>query len=148
MNHLFFLIPMDGIFTFMLFWCTLSDLQKREIPNAVIILMLALGLLHMLFSILLGTSWVEYPLGALLAALLLIAWHKGSIGGGDVKLLSAIGLYLGLPRMLLAVCGMAVACIFTLLWSLLRNRSLKTAIPLAPVLSAGALLPIAIYYLI
>jgi Flp pilus assembly protein protease CpaA len=137
----------DALFIALLAWCGVSDLKKREIPNTAILLMLGLGAAHMVISACLGCPWYEYPLGTLLAVPFFIAWTKGLFGGGDVKLVFVMGLYLGLSLTLAAMAFTVVACVGLLLWLWAGKRSVKTRIALAPVLSLGALAAVALGYL-
>jgi Flp pilus assembly protein protease CpaA len=136
----------DDLFIALLAWCGVSDLKKREIPNTAILLMLGLGAAHMVISACLGSPWYEYPLGTLLAVPFFIAWTKGLFGGGDVKLVFVMGLYLGLSLTLAAMALTVVAC-GGLLWFWAGRRSVKSRIALAPVLSLGALAAVALSYI-
>ena len=61
---------------------------------------------------------------------------RESLGGGDIKLLFVLGLYLGWAEMLLLLLA---ACILGILWAL-RPGKKNAAIPFAPFLSAAAIL--------
>jgi len=137
----------DALFIALLAWCGVSDLKKREIPNIAILLMLGLSAAHMVISACLGCLWYVYPLGALPAVPFFITWTKGLFGGGDVKLVFVMGLYLGLSLMLAAMAFTVVACVGLLLWFWAGRRSVKSRIALAPVLSLGALVAVALGYI-
>ena len=92
------------------------DLRSRRIPNALTLPVLAAGLLHA--ALVRGLpGLVDAGLASLLLAapyLLLFAFAGG--GAGDVKLMAAVGAWLGLAHGLLAlVCvslaGVLVACV-------------------------------------
>jgi len=137
----------DVLFVSMLAWCSVADLKKREIPNTAILLMLGLDVAHLVASICLGSPWYEYPLGMLLAVPFFIAWTKGLFGGGDVKLLFVMGLYLGLSLMLAALAFTVVACAGLLIWRAVRRRDIHVRLPLAPALALGAVAAVALSYL-
>ena len=128
-------ILMDAFFVAMLVWCAYMDIKTRTISNLSVILLLCLGLAHLLLTLLTGAVWWVYPAGLALSAPFFASWLKGHMGGGDVKLLMGIGLYLGLIHTLLA---------FVLMLPLLgihswrKTRTLRRSIPFAPVLSFGA----------
>jgi prepilin peptidase CpaA len=63
-----------------------TDLAARIIPNRIPLLLLALGLALHLAQ---GTLLPGLAVAAAVFALLLLAWHFGAMGGGDVKLLAA-----------------------------------------------------------
>ncbi len=138
----------DALFVALLAWCSVSDLKKREIPNAAILLLLGLGAIHMITSVCLGSPWYEYPLGTLFTIPFFIAWMKGLFGGGDVKLLFAMGLYLGFTLTLVSLAFTIVACAGLLLWLWISKRSVKLRLPLAPVLSSGAVAAVVLSYII
>ncbi|MGB9662203.1 MAG: prepilin peptidase [Moorellaceae bacterium] len=76
--------------------------------------------------------------GGLLLFLALVS--RGNVGGGDVKLATVIGWYLGWPWGLLAVVlGLLLAGMVGLFLLVLRLKSRKDLLPLGPFLAAGAL---------
>ncbi|MCG0277591.1 MAG: prepilin peptidase, partial [Thermanaeromonas sp.] len=81
-------------------------------------------------------------LGAFLAGglvWLLAVLSKGNVGGGDIKLAAAVGLFLGWPLGFIGVLlGFFLAGMVGLLLLLTRIKGRKDPIPLAPFLSAGA----------
>lgn len=137
----------DAIFLALLGWCCATDLQKRQIPNATIFLMLGLATAHMVGSIYLGSPWYGYPLGMLFGVPFFFAWTRGQIGGGDVKLLFVMGLYLGVAPMLIALMTPLVFGAGLLLWRALRRRPARVRLPLAPALLLGALTAVVLSYL-
>ena len=123
---------------FALLLCAASvfDLRRRIIPDTLNLAIAASALLC--FSpVRLWGLFIALPF--LLAAVL---W--GGIGGGDIKLMAACGLVLGLPKGLLtAMTGLSLLLIYvSIYWILCRvqRREAKKAFPLAPFLSAGCLL--------
>ena len=138
-------------------WSAVTDLRRRAIPNgcalAVALSGLALGAAE-------GVAVRSLAGGAaVLSVLLLAAWASArwggapGIGGGDVKLLSALGLWLG-PVTGLAV--VALSCLIGVMgWALavgarrLRRRGegeapcgdrARSGIPMAPAIALAALL--------
>ncbi len=63
-----------------------TDLAARIIPNRIPLLLIALGLALHLAQ---GTLVAGLLVAALVFVVLLVAWHFGAMGGGDVKLLAA-----------------------------------------------------------
>ena len=137
----------DLLFMVLLAWCSVSDLKKREIPNAAILLMQGLAAAHLIGAVCLGKAWYGYLIGALLAIPFFIAWMKGLFGGGDVKLLFAIGLYLGISLTLVSLAFALVVCICMVIRRAVSRRGIRVRLPLAPVLSIGAVMAVAPNYL-
>ncbi len=71
-----------------------TDLGARRIANGSV-LVVAAGALPLLASGSLGTAAAHVGLAALLFLAGLAAFRAGLIGGGDVKLLAAVGLWAG-----------------------------------------------------
>ncbi len=80
---------------------TFIDLQHQIIPDSALIVALALGLIFTITNI--STSFKEAILGMILgggfflavAVLSQLILKKDGLGGGDIKLMGVIGLYLG-----------------------------------------------------
>ena len=64
-------------------------------------------------------------------------WGREAMGGGDIKLLFVLALYLGWGQLLLALLA---GCLLGLVWTVAARR--QGAIPLGPFLAAGALLTV------
>jgi len=120
---------------------TLTDLRKREIPDTLSAGLLVLALLAKC----LGwhpVSWTGILIGFGAAFLVSFAlFAMGGFGGGDVKLLAALGATLGWPTILpfailTGICGGVAA--------LLLRRKEEAELAYAPVMLAGllALLPL------
>ena len=94
--------------------CLVTDLRERKIFNVVTYPALAAGfILALAFG---GVPGAELALfGAAVGALpALVAFLAGALGGGDVKLLAALGALVGPMRVGEAV---LIACMLTLLWA-------------------------------
>jgi len=122
------------------------DLEKKIIPDIVILPVAALGLPLM---IVLGSApWWQWPVAGLGAAgfLFLISEvyyrirHVEGMGFGDVKLALCMGVYLGpavVPALFVGFIGGAVVGVVLIGG---RRGGGKTAIPFGPFLAAGAIL--------
>ncbi|MCI1965670.1 MAG: prepilin peptidase [Oscillospiraceae bacterium] len=86
------------------------DARTREIPPGINLFALVLGALRLLFHL---SEWPQYAAGffAVSVPLLLVLILSGGkgIGGGDVKLMAACGLFLGWKEILLAF---FLSCLF------------------------------------
>lgn len=115
------------------------DYDTMEIPNGIVIFIFIIGCFAMIFSRnipfyerIIGLFAVSVPL--FIAALV----SKGGMGGGDIKLAAAAGLLLGYKNALLSLLLASVlGSVFGLLMIKFKNKSLKTAIPFGPFLSAA-----------
>ncbi|WP_312643307.1 A24 family peptidase [Hydrogenoanaerobacterium sp.] len=111
------------------------DLKHRIIPDWLNLMIAAISLLC--FS-------PEQLLGILIALpFLLAAVFFGGMGGGDIKLMAACGLVLGLPKGLFAaMAGLSLQLLYVAIYRIVckvQRREAKKAFPLAPFLSTGCL---------
>jgi leader peptidase (prepilin peptidase)/N-methyltransferase len=139
------LVP-ELIFVSALLLVSQVDLEKRIIPDIVILPAAALGLPLM---ILLGPApWWQWPVAGLGAAgfLFLISEvyyrirHVEGMGMGDVKLALCMGVYLGpavVPALFIGFLSGAVVGVILIGG---RRGDAKTALPFGPFLAAGAIL--------
>ena len=141
-----------------LFLLSLVDMETSEIPDGCLIAAAVIWLLTLPF---LWNGWKDLLLhvaagAAYGVAILLLSLaldrilKKESLGGGDVKLLAVIGLYLGFVQTLFCL---MLACVLGLLQALLTGRTHEKQFPFGPALSAAAALmlffggPLAAWYL-
>lgn len=126
----------------------LTDLLERRVPNrltaalalAWLLLLSPLALYDTERAALIALNGL---VGLAIAAVVMLAVYfvswKG-LGGGDVKLMCAAGLYLGYDGTLTALLyGSVLAAVTALALILTKKISAKDAIPLAPFLYAGIL---------
>lgn len=126
-----------------------SDLGWRRIPNGLVVALFALGLLR------LGLDWGAgasiATLAADLAASLVllglgaVAFQARLLGGGDVKLLAAATLWIGLADLLPFLVRTALAggvlAIGMLLWGLVRRgRGAHGSLPYGVAIALGGIL--------
>lgn len=140
-------ILMDAFFIGLLAWCSYSDIRKRTVSNAVIVLLLCLGIAHLGLMIFIQSTWWEYPLGMAFAVPFFISWLRGGMGAGDVKLVIAMTLYLGLLNAVIAFVLMIPVLVVLMISSLIREKTLKSRIPFAPVLAFGTICAVLLSYL-
>ena len=127
------------VVTAMLATISLVDLRVRRIPNALVLALLAWGLVQVIW---LG----QPPLAALLGLLagggllLLIALAgRGAMGAGDVKLAGALGAVLGYPLVLHGLFyGILAGGAAALVLLVTRRVGRKDYIAYGPYLALGA----------
>ncbi len=121
-----------------------TDIKKREIPNAVPLLILAAGTAKVIIDIMTGEYAVRIVISAVFGAflgiaLMLIPAMKHKMGGGDVKLSGAAGLGIGFPYVLhFLLISLLIAALYGLI-QYLHTRRKELTVPLAPFLAGGAL---------
>ena len=130
------------LFVALLCAASVFDLKRRIIPDT---LNLAISLSALLCFSAENLWGIFVALPFLLAAVFCGAGNPcGGMGGGDIKLMAASGLVLGLPRGLLsAAVALSLLLIFAAGYRITckaLGREAKKAFPLAPFLSAGCLL--------
>ena len=78
-----------------------SDLKSRRIPNWLTVGAFALALVFQIATD--GWAGLGFAMGGFAVGfgLLLILWLTGSGGGGDVKMMGALGAWLGAPLVLI-----------------------------------------------
>ena len=126
-----------------LFTLSLIDLDTMTIPDRFLIIPAVCQLVYAYYYGGFASVWYVLWHGLTLGgAVLLISLFmdkvlkKESMGGGDIKLLFVLGLFLDLPECLLLL---VFSCVLGLVMALLLRRSEK-AFPFGPALSAGMLL--------
>ena len=121
----------------------LIDAQTQEISDKAVLMVFALaaavfaaqwrldGWHHILLLKLIGIFAVSLPM-------LVIARFTGGFGGGDIKLMAAAGLYLGVFNIVLAFfIGAVLAAVYGLLLIIRKKFKRKSAIAFGPFLSVG-----------
>jgi leader peptidase (prepilin peptidase)/N-methyltransferase len=125
-----------AFFVALLCAASVTDLTKRIVPDWICLGITVISIIGFVPVKLLG---IFIALPFLLAAVLF-----GGMGGGDIKLVAACGLVLGLPKGLLAaMAGLSLLLIYVAIYRIVcrvQRREAKKSFPLAPFLSAGCLL--------
>ena len=118
---------------------TFIDLEHQIIPNKLTFLILIWGIIWQIFYS--ELFWYQALGGAFLGGglLLLVAIISGGgMGGGDIKLMFAAGLILGIPATALALfLSFLVGSIIGVALILFKMKDRKDPIPFGPFLSLG-----------
>lgn len=150
------------LFFYLLMILSFIDIDTMRLPNALVGLLAAIGVSGAVVAqfttiaalpLTLGEGALFAPvvasvLGALAAAGLSLAValaYAGvrkaqGFGMGDVKLLGAIGLFLGLYALMVLFFGSLLGAVGGILESRVRGTSLKARIPFGPYLAAAAVI--------
>jgi prepilin peptidase CpaA len=99
-----------------LFFCAVTDLKHRIIPNRRVVLIAACGLALGL-ALRPEQVWISLLAAAIILVGLGVLAHFGLIGGGDVKLISALTLLvppeqIGSLLILIALAGGVLGCLY------------------------------------
>ena len=128
---------------------SLTDLVEKRVPNLLVAGLAVAWLLVTAPLFLFDPSraaeiCLSGGLGLAMAAAVMLAVYfvsRRGLGGGDVKLMSAAGLYLGYDGVLTALLyGSVLSAGTALALIALKKMTVKDAIPLVPFLYAGILL--------
>ena len=126
-----------------LFCLSLVDLETQIIPDRFLVIPAVVRIIELLFeggiSALLGGIWPGLVIGGGVLVLSLImdkVLGKDTMGGGDIKLLAVLGMFLSFPECLLMV---VFACVIGIVMaSVLMKLDSETAFPFGPALSIAA----------
>ncbi|MCR5585137.1 MAG: prepilin peptidase [Lachnospiraceae bacterium] len=129
------------------------DLQSMEIPDSLNVAILLLAIVKFIASLVLGGDLkdllIDLFVGALAGSLLLYGLYmlllklvgKEGLGGGDVKLAFACGAFLGWKEVLFGIALSAyIGLLVILIYSIIKRKGIKGAIPYGPFLSLGFLI--------
>jgi prepilin peptidase CpaA len=128
-----------------------SDWRQRRIPNVLVLVTLLAGIVFHtlgpqssgtggLFSTQPGAlgAWRALAGAAVGLVLFLPFYVLRLLGAGDVKLIIACNLFLGLPSGIVMIGMMLIILVGIATYLAIRRRSMKTPIPLGPVIAAAA----------
>lgn len=113
------------------------DVRHQIIPNNIVIVILIIACLLMFIH---DISFVNAIIGMLVGGgiLFLLALIPGTIGGGDIKLMFALGLFLGPQKVIVALfLAFILAAIISILLLIFKIKGRKDHIPLGPFLAVG-----------
>jgi len=120
------------------------DFKTMLIPNWCVLVILVAGIIFGFFNG--DVSWLERLIGFFVAGgilLLLALLSRGGLGGGDIKLMAAAGVYLGWKLVLWALlCASITGGIVGVIILASGKAGLKTAIPFGPMLVFGILITV------
>lgn len=113
------------------------DADHKIIPDRFIITILALGIINVFLS---GDDYLSHIIGFFVVSVpfLLIALLTGGMGGGDIKLMAAAGLYLGWAGALLSVIvGSVAGAVYAVFLLATKRAGRKSEVPFGPFLALG-----------
>lgn len=136
-NEPYYLVPTMAVFWLML-EMSISDIKYRIIPDQLVMLLVVCGIGFM-GKTNGGVLWALYGALAGFGILGIIAligkliFRKDIIGGGDIKILGALGLSVGLEGIILImILTVFISSIHFLILLMLRKISMKESKPMVP----------------
>lgn len=125
------------------------DLEYKIIPNFLNILILTLSILYKILGSLIyniSPSFIKSLLGLLISSsvfIIIILISKGGMGGGDMKLIGALGFILGSKKILLnIVLAFIIGGIISMFLLLFKIKDRKDSIPFGPFISLAFIITI------
>ena len=130
-----------SVFIFGLLTEAYVDFRQKIILDEILLVLLIAGLVYTGVS---GHVWKEALMGALTGSGLLgliYVLSKGGMGFGDVKYAGVLGLWTGIPGIIVALyLAFLIGGTVALLLCITHKAVRKSRIPFGPCLSAGAVL--------
>ena len=126
------------IFILTLIYAGYIDYRKRIIPDKVHVIIILLSLMANFnpFRSIIGLLLLPIPF------IIPIFFNEDSVGGGDIKIVGAIGFFLGLERGMIAVIiGLAIAVVFSLF---ILKKDRKDSFPFGPYIAIGSIVSLLI----
>ena len=133
-----------SFYTLVLLLVTVTDLERKLIPNRAIVPAIAIAALAS--PLRLGERWPLALLGGAVGFVFFYAafWigeramGRGALGFGDVRLATFVGLISGFPQIVAGlIVGLFAGGAISLLLLLTRRATLRTAIPYGPFIAIG-----------
>ena len=136
MPALFYLLVAISLLLFM----TITDFEQQAILNEMVFLFALMGLCYTFHLQLSLQDHLMAALGGGLLFLFLAFISKGSIGGGDIKLIASLGLWLGIKQLILVIMyGTISGGIGAVVLLLLKQTERKQYIAYGPYFALSAI---------
>lgn len=118
-----------------------SDINKGIVPDLVSLLIAVLAIVKFFISGITLASALDCLEGAVCLALPMLVVTlivKGAFGGGDIKLMAAAGLYLGLDKTLIAgLITFLIAGCYGIIILIVKKKSARSKMRFAPYIALG-----------
>ncbi|MGI6748524.1 MAG: prepilin peptidase [Anaerovoracaceae bacterium] len=118
------------------------DLKHLIIPDGLVVFIIILSIINAVYMVIAqGEPWHTFVIGFFAASVPLFILglvYPDGMGGGDIKLMAAAGLFMGWKLILLSLfIGAIYGGIVSIFIVIGKKESMKTAIPFGPMLSLG-----------
>lgn len=134
------------IFAFGMIIATRTDMEQHLIFDILMFPYAVLGIIAVFAMNLPTSNHIIAAAAAFLGMFVLAIITRGGIGGGDIKLLAVIGIWLGQELTLLTfMAGTIVGGIYSLFLLLIKKAGRKEAFPYGPFFAVSAVIILALY---
>lgn len=137
------------VYTFLLYMAAYTDIRKKLIPNDLIIAMIVARVPFLFaevfynmakWQVVLKVCGLGFVMSAVVALVMMLI-SRGQMGGGDVKLLAVIGLYVGSTNVLTVMLfSFILSAVGGLGCMIIKKYKAKDTIPFAPFVFLGMLI--------
>lgn len=128
------------IFLFFMWLCTFTDFEQHVIYDKVLVPFAVLGIIN---TFALGYEFSDRIEAAVVGGLVFLAiaaLTHGGIGGGDVKLIAALGLWQGTDMLtVIAVCGILLGGLVALILMLTKKKKRREYFAYGPYFTLAAI---------
>ncbi|GKX32326.1 hypothetical protein SH1V18_48060 [Vallitalea longa] len=122
------------------------DYKYKVIPNKFVLISFVIGVISLILT---RKLMIDNIYGMVIGGmiLLIIAIMPGGLmGGGDVKYMVLIGLFLGIEKTIFAICiSFVLGSVIALILIIFRFKKLKDTIAFGPILSIGSFIAYTYY---
>ena len=130
-----------AVFTVILCIISISDIRTKKITDPMVLALLPLVVISAFLYP--GITLVSRVLSLFTAALpmfVVTVIRPNAFGGGDIKLMAAVGLILGWKHTLLAfIIASLIAIIYSLIILIIKKATIKDTVAFGPALCIGSL---------
>lgn len=130
-----------AVFLILLAACAASDINKGIVPDLIVIFIAVIAIVKILINGISIQNIISHLAGALVLSVpMLIAALivRNGFGGGDIKMMAAAGLFLGLDKTIIAgLIAFFVAGFCSVFLLLTKKKGAKSKVKLAPYLALG-----------
>ncbi|MEG0328289.1 MAG: prepilin peptidase [Erysipelothrix sp.] len=133
------------VFVSLLICITFIDIDTFMIFDRFHVLIAFLAILRIITF---NLSWTDHLIGSLIISVpyLIIATLTQGMGGGDIKLVAALGLYLGFKPMLMNfMLTSIIGGVYALTLLLTKKKSMQAQLPYGPFICIGAYIALVAY---
>lgn len=128
---------LGGIYTLLLLLAQ-SDFVYGRLPNSYLLIMLGLGAVHLIVDGNVVEKLLCFALFFIPFSILRVIFHM-EIGGGDIKLMAFMALYMGIP-VLYAIFIACLLSVIVVVYKIAMRRGKGKLIPFGPYMAIGVYL--------